>query len=186
MILNHGKHQIICSAVTLKIPQYVLLTLLSLFCVSVATVYLSLNWPFQYQTQREVTFQSMFMYSDYILQHTQAQIFWRLVHGKVATLKVIMRHHSGSGRTGFPGASGSITQLSFCEQTNSGFTLMCRFVRMFMKTVPILWGWRSLLIYYQYLSSVISFHLHFSQIDLICDSSEMHRVVIMSCKTSVL
>lgn len=90
----------------------------------------------------------MFMYSDYILQHTQAQIFWRLVHGKVATLKVIMFHYSGNGRAGFPGASGSITQLLFCEHTNTCFTLMSRFVRMFMKTVPILWGvWMTIIAY---------------------------------------
>lgn len=132
----------------------------------------------------------MFMYSDYILQHTQAQIFWRLVHGKVATLKVIMFHYSGNGRTGFPGASGSITQLSFCEHTNTCFTLMSRFVRMFMKTVPILWGvWMTIIAYrlpvFVFCVSSV-YHLHFSQIDWICNSSEIHCVVIMSCKTGVL
>lgn len=135
-----------------------------------------------------VTFQSMFMYSDYILQHTQAQSFWRLVHSKVATLKVIMFHYSGNGRTEFPGASGSINLFLWAhEQLFYSHVCTCQDVH---ENCP--YPLRDvdddycLFITSIYLLCIISFHLHFSQIDLICDSSEIHCVVIMSCKTSVL
>lgn len=139
---------------------------------------------------KEVTFQSMFMYSDYILQNThrsRSSGGWCMA--KLPLLKWLF-HYSGNGRTGFPGASGSIAHLPFCEHMNSCFTLMSTYLsgcswKLFLSSEGC--GWWLLLIYYQYLSSVYHlFHLHFSQIDLICDSSEIHCVVIMRCKTSVL
>lgn len=97
---------------------------------------------------KEVTFQSMFMYSDYILQHTQVQIFWRLVHGKVATLKVIVSlQWKWENR------------VSWCLRINSPppvlrtheqllYSHVYVLVRMFMKTVPVLWGvWMMIIAY---------------------------------------